>query len=120
MSYAPALEVTDRQRSVLEGWVRNPAGTTYRVIERARIVLMSAEGLSIVEQARRLGVDRQRMELRERKHCPALEVGGNEGLSSYADVTGKHSGCAIDFLSKDCEVGADHCWEAAGAPPLGF
>ena len=61
MSYAPALEVTDRQRSVLEGWVRNPAGTTYRVIERARIVLMSAEGLSIVEQARRLGVDRQRV-----------------------------------------------------------
>lgn len=55
------VKVSDRQRLILGRWVRNRAETPYRVVERSRIVLMSADGLSNVEQAARLGVDRQRV-----------------------------------------------------------
>jgi putative transposase len=40
--------------------VRNKADTPYRLVERCRIVLMSAAGVSNSEQSRRLGIDRQR------------------------------------------------------------
>jgi transposase len=58
---AAAVRVTDRQRALLDKWVRNAASTPHRLLERCRIVLMSAEGVTNAEQARRLGVDRQRV-----------------------------------------------------------
>lgn len=57
---AVEIVVTERQRALLEKWVRNRADTPYRLIERCRIVLMSADGLSNAEQGRRLGADPQR------------------------------------------------------------
>lgn len=53
--------VSERQREVLERWVRNKASTPHRLVERCQIVLMSADGRSNREQARLLGVDRQRV-----------------------------------------------------------
>lgn len=60
MAHAVAIKVSARQRSILEKWTRNKAGTPYRLVERSRLILMSGEGVSNIEQARRLGVDRQR------------------------------------------------------------
>ena len=61
--FRPAADVrlTDRERTLLEKWVRNAASTPHRHLERCRIVLMSADGVTHAEQARRLGVDRQRV-----------------------------------------------------------
>lgn len=58
---AAEVRVSARQKRVLEKWVRNTAATPHRLIERCHIVLMSAEGVNNKEQARRLGVDRQRI-----------------------------------------------------------
>ena len=61
MAKAVEIIVSDRQRTILEKWRRNKAGTSYRLIERCKFILKSAEGLSNIEQARRFGVDRQRI-----------------------------------------------------------
>ena len=60
MARAVELTVSARQWAILDSWTRNQAGTCYRLVERSRIILMSAEGVSNVEQARRLDIDRQR------------------------------------------------------------
>ena len=51
----PPLSVTDAQRTVLEGWVRRRS-TAQSLAQRSRIVLECAEGHSIMEVSRRLGV----------------------------------------------------------------
>ena len=58
---AAAVRISPRQKKVLEKWVRNAADTPHRLVERCRIVLMSAGGINNKEQGRRLGVDRQRI-----------------------------------------------------------
>lgn len=55
------VRVTERQRALLERWVRNTAGTPHRLRERCRIVLMSADGINNIQQGHRLSVDRQRI-----------------------------------------------------------
>lgn len=61
MNKASEIKVSSRQREILDRWVRNRAGTPYRLVERSQVVLLSAEGVSNAEQARRLGVDVQRI-----------------------------------------------------------
>jgi putative transposase len=61
MAGAVKISVSDRQRIILDRWCRKKADTPHRLIERCRIILMSVDGVSNVEQARRLGVDRQRV-----------------------------------------------------------
>ncbi|WP_416531566.1 IS630 family transposase [Streptomyces coelicoflavus] len=51
----PPLSVTDAQRDVLEGWVRRRS-TAQSLAQRSRIILACAEGHSILEVSRRLGV----------------------------------------------------------------
>lgn len=58
---AAVIRVSARQKKILEKWVRSAAGTPHRLVERCRIVLMSAEGVNNKQQGRRLGVDRQRV-----------------------------------------------------------
>ena len=55
------VTVSERERGILERFVRNKAATPHRLVERSRIVLMSADGIPDVEQGKRLGVDRQRI-----------------------------------------------------------
>ena len=52
--------VAAKTRKILEGLTRAPK-TSQQLAERARIVLMSADGLNNREQGRELGVDRQRV-----------------------------------------------------------
>ena len=57
---ATVVAVSERQRAILEKMERarwTPRGRA----ERARIVVMSADGMASLEQARRLRVDRQRV-----------------------------------------------------------
>ncbi len=65
--------ISERQRGLLEKWVRNRADTPYRVIERCLIVLMSADGVPNVEQGRRLGADQQRARRWRRRWLEAQE-----------------------------------------------
>ena len=60
MNKAVEVRLSERQRVLLEKWVRNKADTPYRLIERCQIVLLSASGVSNAEQGRLLNVDRQR------------------------------------------------------------
>lgn len=62
MSHAVAITVSERQKAILEEWVRSRAKTPAQLIERSRIILMSAEAISNAEQARRLGVNHQRVQ----------------------------------------------------------
>ena len=59
---ATAVTVSERQRIILEKLVRSKRSPR-ELVERSRVVLMSAEGLDNAEQARRLGhgVDLQRV-----------------------------------------------------------
>jgi transposase len=57
---ATELTITERQRPILERLVRARL-TAQWLVERCRIILMSAEHLENVIQARRLEVDRQRI-----------------------------------------------------------
>jgi len=58
--YAVEVEVTARQRTVLEALARAKR-TSQQLAERCRIVLMSAEGRPNLHQAEALGVNRQRV-----------------------------------------------------------
>ena len=56
-----SIQVSKRQRRLLERWVRRASETPHRLRERCQIILMSADGLNNEEQGRRLDVDRQRI-----------------------------------------------------------
>ena len=60
MGKAVSISVSERQRSILERWQKNKAGTSAQLIERCSIILLFADGVSNAEQGRRLGIDRQR------------------------------------------------------------
>jgi transposase len=60
MARAVEITVSPRQRAILNKWTRSQAGTSYRLVERSLLILMSAEGVSNIEQGRRLNIDRQR------------------------------------------------------------
>jgi transposase len=54
---AVKIELTERQREILEKMVRG-THTPLHLIERAKIILLSAEGISNIEIARRYDLDR--------------------------------------------------------------
>lgn len=57
---AAVVELTARQRGVLEE-LKRATSTPQQLAERCRIVLMSSQGRTNLEQADALGVDRQRV-----------------------------------------------------------
>lgn len=67
-----AVVVRARQRSVLEGFARSKTAPQ-RLVERARIVLQSAEGRLNKDQAKQLGIDRQRVRRWRRRWARAYE-----------------------------------------------
>lgn len=80
---APPITLTERQRVILDAMCRSRTAEQ-RLVERARIVTMSADGLLNVEQSRRLGVDHQRIERwrrRWRKVAPDLAAAEEQGAS---------------------------------------
>lgn len=80
--------VTAAQRAVLERLVRAYT-TPQHIAQRARIVLMSADGMHNVDQARRIGADTQRVRRWRRRWAdaqPAIEAAeGTEGETAYVE-----------------------------------
>ena len=56
----PLVTLSDRQRELLETWVR-ATSSSQQLVERCRIVLLSAAGVSGIEQAEILSVNAQRV-----------------------------------------------------------
>jgi transposase len=84
MAKATEITVSPRQWAILEGWTRKKASTPHRVVERARLILMSAQGVCNVEQGRRLRVDRQRARRWRRRWAESqerLDAAEREGAS---------------------------------------
>jgi DNA-binding CsgD family transcriptional regulator len=54
MRVAPAITVTDEERTVLERWARGRS-TPARLVERARMILMAADGKQNKHIARTVG-----------------------------------------------------------------
>ena len=73
MREAVVVTVSERQRTILNKWVRNKADTPCRLVERALIVLYSAAGKSNAEQGRLLNADRQRPRRWRRRWAAAEE-----------------------------------------------
>ena len=40
MGRAVGIKISDRQRAILEKWIRNKAETPYRLIERCRLIVL--------------------------------------------------------------------------------
>ncbi len=98
MGRAVGIKVSDRQRAILEKWIRNKAESPYRLIERCQVILLSAEGLSNTEQARRLDVDRQRVRrwrTRWASYEERLAVAEREGASDK-DLTALLASLLVD------------------------
>ena len=73
MGTAVEVSMSERQRAILEKWVRNKADTPYRLILRCQLIGLSAAGVSNAEQGRRLNVDRQRSRRWRRRWSEAEE-----------------------------------------------
>ena len=58
--HAPEVSLLPRQRSILERLSRSST-EAHRLVERARIILMSADCVRSVDQAVKLGIDAQRV-----------------------------------------------------------
>jgi transposase len=69
----PPIEVTVEQRAALERLVRRPT-TGQQLAERARIVLLAADGLNNCEVARAVGVDVDTVRKWRGRWCSAREV----------------------------------------------
>jgi transposase len=87
----PILSIRDNDRKLLINWVR--AGTTpQRIARRARIVLLSAEGHSAREIARRLGVSTHTVGLWRRRFAS----GGPSVLQRDASGRGRKVSVTAD------------------------
>jgi transposase len=78
------ITVTENERQVLERWARAKTAPQ-RIVERCRIVLLSAEGLPNETQADKLGIDRQcvrRWRHRWAKARPALDAAAHREASA--------------------------------------
>jgi len=58
--HAPEVSLLPRQRSILERLSRSST-TAHRLVERSRIILMSADGMLSIDQAQVLDIDAQRV-----------------------------------------------------------
>ena len=96
--------VTAQQRRVLEPLARARSAPQH-LVERCRIVLMSAEGRENADQARALGVDRQRVRRWRRRWA-----GAQEALAA-AEAEGAKG---VDFEALVASVLADE--DRPGAP----
>jgi transposase len=94
---ATVVAVSERQRAILEKMKRarwTPRGRA----ERAQIVLMSADGMASLEQARRLRVDRQRV---RRWRNRWAEAGGRLAAAEEQGASDKDLGRLVREVLSD-------------------
>jgi transposase len=101
----PKIELTPRQRALLDALIRSRT-SEQRLVERARVVAMSADGVASIDQANRLGVHRQRVD-RWRRRWKALS----------AELTAAEmEGLTDEELRERVEAALDDA-ARSGAPP---
>jgi transposase len=84
MRVAPAVELTDEQRQILEQWARGRS-LPARQVERAKIVLLSAAGLQDLEIAAELRISNQKAARWRKRFLQA----GLQGLEKDAPRPGR-------------------------------
>ncbi len=85
MSKAIEVKVSQRQKTILNKWVRNKSDTTYRMVQRCQIILSAAMGESTAEQGRRLDIDRQRLQRWQRRWVASQEHLANAEAQGATD-----------------------------------
>lgn len=85
MGKAVEITLSNKQRAILEKWIRHKAGTSQRLFERCQIILLCAEGLSNSELGRRLGVDRQRPRRWRKRWADSVERLAAAALEGVSD-----------------------------------
>src|SRR6266545_1612825 len=90
----PATELTDKQRMALESWVRSPT-TQSRAVQRARIVLAAAEGLSNRQIAKDMGITRTTVILWRTRFAD----GGTDALLQDAPRSGRPREITPDLVA---------------------
>jgi transposase len=89
------LRVSEHDRRILSRWIR--AGTTpQRLAQRARIVLLAADGSSMREIARRLAVSAHTVSLWRRR----FQAGGPEALVRDAPGRGRKPTVTLDARAR--------------------
>ena len=120
-----AVAVTPRQRKVLEALSRTKLAAQ-QLVERCRIILLSAEGQTNIDQAAELGVDRQRVRRWRHRWAGAMDslTVAEEGLATDKDfeklvigvlMDGPRSGApakfspeqVVEIIALACEPPAD-------------
>jgi len=120
-----AVAVTPRQRKVLEALSRTKLAAQ-QLVERCRIILLSAEGQTNIDQAAELGVDRQRVRRWRHRWAGAMDslAVAEEGLATDKDfeklvigvlMDGPRSGApakfspeqVVEIIALACEPPAD-------------
>lgn len=71
--YAPEVVLSPRQRAILERIARS-SSEQHRLVERARIVLGSADGRLCVDMASTMGVDEQRVRRWRKRFAEDMEL----------------------------------------------
>jgi transposase len=104
---ATAIVLTEAERGELDGLARSTK-TEYRLRQRARIVLLAAEGLATREVARRVGcttgtASKWRVRYAANRRAGLAETGARGAAPKYTAATGKRILAVLD-----------------GAPPAGF
>lgn len=97
-----AVVVAARQRAVLETLARSKTAPQ-RLVERARVVLLSADGELNQDQAKQLGIDRQRVRRWRRRWARAHgTLAAAEAEATDEDL----KRVLVDVLSDDIRSGA--------------
>lgn len=85
---APKVELTAKQRAIIERLARSRT-EPQRVVERAQIVLRSADGELCVDQARALGIDAQRSRRWRKRFARCHKVLASAEAGDPADLEKK-------------------------------
>lgn len=97
------IELSDRQRKLLERWSRSKK-TSQRLVERSRIVLLSAAGWLNEAQAQHLGIDRQRV--RRWRHRWAQEMATLNAAEAAGASAADFEALVLKVLSDGVRSGA--------------
>lgn len=100
--HSPVIVLLPRQRSILDHLIRSST-SEHRIVERARIVVTAAEGELAIDQAKALGIDRQRIRRWRRRFAEAMDLLNAAELEPVSDTDLEH--LIVDVLRDGYRAG---------------